>query len=138
MTTNPYPASILHSVSDALLRRQSDLSASLADAADAELHAADGRGGVSDFKDLAIEQSQADLRQAATDRAATELAEVNAAILRLQAGTYGLCLDCGDPIPQQRLIALPSSAFCASCQSSHEKRDAHRATLRLSKGASGA
>jgi DnaK suppressor protein len=138
MTTSPYPASVLQRVSDALLLRHAELSASLADAAAAQLDAADGRGGVTDFKDLAIDQTQSDLRQVTSDRAATELAGVTAALQRLKAGTYGLCLDCGDPIPEQRLLALPASAYCASCQSSHELRDAHRATLHLSKGASAA
>ncbi len=50
------------------------------------------------------------------------LDEVDAALQRLVAGTYGTCVDCGQPIPDQRLTALPASARCIECQSTAERR----------------
>ena len=130
MSTHSRPAPILLRVTDALNRRHSELCATLADAAAADLHPADNPADVSDFKDLAIEQVESDLRQASIERATTELASVNAALARLANGSYGSCLDCGDPIPEQRLLAVPASLYCTSCQSAHEPRDGHRAPLR--------
>lgn len=33
----------------------------------------------------------------------------------------GDCLDCGDPIPDARLVAVPNASYCVRCQSSHER-----------------
>src|SRR3954464_8888117 len=113
MSTHSRPASILLLLADALNRRHAELCATLAEGAAADLHAGDDPAGVSDFKDLAIEQVESDLRQASIERATTELASVNAALVRLGNGLYGSCLDCGDPIPEQRLLAVPASLYCA-------------------------
>lgn len=32
----------------------------------------------------------------------------------------GDCLDCGDPIPAARLVAVPNACYCVRCQSAHE------------------
>jgi len=45
-----------------------------------------------------------------------------AALERIDAGTYGLCADCGEPIPEGRLEARPDAARCISCQSRHDRR----------------
>ena len=45
------------------------------------------------------------------------LAEVEAAIQRLVAGTYGICERCGQPIAQARLEARPTARTCISCAS---------------------
>jgi DnaK suppressor protein len=45
------------------------------------------------------------------------LAEVEAAIVRLEAGTYGRCERCGQPIAPARLEAKPAARRCISCAS---------------------
>ncbi len=45
------------------------------------------------------------------------LAEVEAAIQRLEAGTFGICERCGRPIAQARLEARPATRTCISCAS---------------------
>jgi DnaK suppressor protein len=59
-------------------------------------------------------EQQRDL--ALRDRATGHLALVDAAIERLDAGTYGPCLRCGKPIPADRLEALPWAAYDIDCQ----------------------
>ncbi len=49
------------------------------------------------------------------DAALAELAELQGALARLEAGTWGTCTACGDDIATGRLAALPSTAFCAAC-----------------------
>jgi DnaK suppressor protein len=44
------------------------------------------------------------------------LAAVEAALARLDDGTYGACLRCGRPIAPERLEALPWAAHCIECQ----------------------
>ncbi len=45
------------------------------------------------------------------------LAEVDAAIARLETGTYGLCVRCAQPIATGRLEARPAASTCISCAS---------------------
>jgi RNA polymerase-binding transcription factor DksA len=41
-----------------------------------------------------------------------ELAEIDAALARIEAGTYGICEACGKPIEEARLEAIPYARFC--------------------------
>lgn len=50
------------------------------------------------------------------DKNAEHLADVDAAIARLDDGTYGTCIRCGRPIAPERLDALPWAARCIDCQ----------------------
>ncbi|GBD84692.1 general stress protein 16O [bacterium BMS3Abin02] len=43
------------------------------------------------------------------------LAQVEDALRRLDAGTYGICVDCGKRIPAARLTALPYTTLCVEC-----------------------
>jgi DnaK suppressor protein len=79
---------------------------------------------VSDFKDAAVEESQAVVDDAQAAHAARELGQVHSAMRRLDDGTYGECLDCGEAIEIQRLAALPATTFCTSCQSAREHEHA--------------
>ena len=45
------------------------------------------------------------------------LAEIEAALEKLEAGTYGLCEDCGQAIAPARLEAMPSARLCITCAS---------------------
>lgn len=49
------------------------------------------------------------------NEARAELAAVDAALARLDAGTYGRCTKCGEPISAARLAARPASAECMGC-----------------------
>ncbi|WP_242396026.1 TraR/DksA family transcriptional regulator [Anaeromyxobacter oryzisoli] len=47
-----------------------------------------------------------------------ELADIDAALARIQEGRYGTCLNCGGPLGLQRLRALPEARFCVACSGS--------------------
>jgi len=49
-------------------------------------------------------------------RNASLLQALRAAIARVDEGTYGLCIDCEQPIAARRLSALPWAARCRDCQ----------------------
>ena len=49
------------------------------------------------------------------------LAQVDAALARLDKGIYGICQRCGKQINPERLEALPSAAYCITCQSEIER-----------------
>ncbi|MEV5040883.1 TraR/DksA family transcriptional regulator [Microbacterium sp. LMI1x-1-1.1] len=46
-----------------------------------------------------------------------ELAQVAAALSRVDAGTYGVCERCGRPIPEARLEVRPQATMCVACAS---------------------
>ena len=50
-----------------------------------------------------------------------ELDDVEAALRRLDDGTYGRCVDCGSPIPAERLEALPHAARDIDCERAARK-----------------
>ena len=54
-----------------------------------------------------------------------ELVELDGALRRIEHGTYGQCVDCGDQIDPARLEARPSAARCLRCQSKWESRPGH-------------
>ena len=47
--------------------------------------------------------------------------DLNAALDRIQTGVYGVCIDCGTDIANERLSAYPTAKRCIECQSLHEK-----------------
>ena len=47
--------------------------------------------------------------------------QIDDAIGRIEAGTYGVCEMCGEPIPPARLKALPSATLCVECKSHEEQ-----------------
>ena len=53
-----------------------------------------------------------------------EIAQIEAAIKRLKAGTYGDCTHCGEPISAARLDALPYAAHCIECETAMESGSA--------------
>lgn len=50
------------------------------------------------------------------DHLDSELAAVTAALARLDAGTYGRCMDCSEPIDEERLVARPTARRCTADQ----------------------
>lgn len=63
---------------------------------------------------IAFERSQV---AALVTQARAQLAEVEAALERLDAGTYGTCERCGQPIARARLEARPAARTCVGCVS---------------------
>jgi DnaK suppressor protein len=50
-----------------------------------------------------------------------ELAAIDAALARIEAGTFGACLRCGQPIGAERLEALPYVTLCIDCKRIEER-----------------
>jgi DnaK suppressor protein len=48
------------------------------------------------------------------------IGQIDAALERVEAGTYGFCARCGNEIPAERLEARPYAIYCVSCQSEIE------------------
>jgi DnaK suppressor protein len=73
--------------------------------------------------ELDIARSLADVETHASliDRAEERLKEIDAAMGRLDVGAYGICEECGEEIPLERLEALPFTLYCVDCQSKRNR-----------------
>jgi RNA polymerase-binding transcription factor len=73
--------------------------------------------------ELDIARSLADVETHASliDRAQERLKDIDAALGRLDLGTYGICEECGEDIPLERIKALPFTLFCVDCQSKRNR-----------------
>ena len=60
--------------------------------------------------------TQRDLDFCIGERETARLIELEAALKRLNEGTYGVCTVCGGPIMEARLDAMPETAHCMTCQ----------------------
>lgn len=58
----------------------------------------------------------AEVVAALREAAQTALADVDAALARMDSGSYGLCTRCAQPILPERLEILPMAAMCMTCQ----------------------
>jgi RNA polymerase-binding protein DksA len=121
-------AALLQELRQALLAMKSEAAA----AVEARLHgqgehrrdeAALPRHAEETDDDAAAEtQRQADVTHLA--RTATALHEIESALARIDAGDYGLCVDCDEPIDLRRLRAHPAALRCARCQQAFERQQA--------------
>jgi DnaK suppressor protein len=100
----------LKALRDLLSYRLADLRAELS--ADAAAFAADGAGVA--LRDAA--------EQVPFERDLAEIESVEAALHRLDEGTYGDCHRCGRPIALQRLLVQPAALRCGHCQTLFERR----------------
>jgi DnaK suppressor protein len=86
----------------------------------------DGDGKVVEALDAA-DASASDLAQdfdvALAEMAAQALRHVDQALGRLEAGVYGVCVDCRETISQARLTALPFAQRCRACEELREIRE---------------
>src|SRR5690349_9140429 len=70
------------------------------------------RNRLDETDDWAVADALAELDIAGVQHTLKELAEVDAALLRIVDDTYGECADCGEPIAPARLLAYPTATRC--------------------------
>ena len=74
-------------------------------------------GGLESYKaDDADAMRDTERNQAITRNSEQILAQVKTALQRLDAGSYGICQNCGKPINPRRLERLPYATLCVDCQ----------------------
>ena len=69
-----------------------------------------------DAADHAVQSYQKELLFLQGTQGHTQLSEGRSALDRLEEGTYGECLVCGNPIGEKRLEAVPWTPHCIACQ----------------------
>ena len=83
--------------------------------------AADREGGELEFDEGFADSGQVTAERGEVDALATSLLEglreVDDALAKFDAGTYGKCETCGEQIAETRLEAIPSARYCMTCAS---------------------
>jgi len=74
-----------------------------------------------DEQDVSESYQRSDVDLAVVQMKAETLARMDAALKRLDAGTYGRCVECEEPIAFERLRALPFALRCTTCEQSRER-----------------
>lgn len=81
-------------------------------------------GVVGDGADYAGARIRAGIEGELMERHLRDLEGLEAARGRLKAGTYGICVECADPIDFARLKLAPAAVRCAACQAERERSPA--------------
>jgi RNA polymerase-binding protein DksA len=78
-------------------------------------------GAVHDRGEEAVADLLYDIELASIDRHIKEAAEIEAALLRMAAGSFGLCMECEGKVGDDRLTVNPTAKRCYDCQQRHER-----------------
>jgi len=85
--------------------------------------AIEANDGSQDFEENAVDFLETQQEQSLLVNQQALLTEVEQALERIEQGTYGKCVDCGQPIPERRLEAIPWAARDVKCEEKLEQRN---------------
>ena len=77
---------------------------------------------VQDPGDQALSSTMENLRTSLQDTELQEYKRIIQALGKINDGTYGICIDCGEDISHKRLSFYPNAARCLACQETFEDR----------------
>ncbi|QRG06003.1 RNA polymerase-binding protein DksA [Xanthobacter dioxanivorans] len=103
-----------------LLRWKEDI---LKEARETLQHLQDENQNHPDLADRASSETDRSIELRARDRQRKLIAKIDAALLRIEDGTYGYCEDTGEPISLKRLEARPIATLSVEAQERHERRE---------------
>ncbi len=118
----------LESYRDLLLKLRARLKGDLTQLTDEALHlnGPESSGNLSNMPqhmaDLGTENYDQEFDLGLIENQQGTLEQVHEALARVSSGSFGLCLECEQPIAKPRLQALPYTAFCIECARKMESR----------------
>ena len=99
--------------------KKASLSAELAKTRSAEEETTEE--STQDIADKAVSSYTREFLYSLTDGERSTLLQIDDALGRVDVGTYGLCLNCGQLMTEKRLNAVPWAPYCLDCQELSEK-----------------
>lgn len=106
----------LEKVKQSLLARKKELEEQLTELATQQV----SDDQVQDTGDQAIASVMETLRNSLQDSEYLEYTRILQALAAIDKGTYGICIDCGEPISEKRLKFYPNALRCIACQEASE------------------
>lgn len=116
----------LNKIRAALEAKREEVRNNLAGLTEAEptpVGAIEASDGPQDFEDIAVDFLETQQEQSIQVNEQALLTEIEQALERLDNGTYGKCVVCGEPIPEKRLEAIPWAARCVKDEEQLEQRN---------------
>ena len=116
----------LNKIRATLERRRDEIRrnlASLTEAHPTPVDAIEASDGPQDFEEVAVDFLETQQEQSIQVNEQALLTEIEQALGRLDNGTYGKCIVCGQPIPEKRLEAIPWAARCIKDEEQLEQRN---------------
>jgi DnaK suppressor protein len=83
----------------------------------------EGARNIPDVADRASEETDRALELRTRDRERKLVAKIDAALRRIEEGTYGYCEETGEPISLKRLDARPIATLSLEAQERHERKE---------------
>jgi DnaK suppressor protein len=74
-----------------------------------------------DIADKAVSSYTREFLYSLNDSERNTVQQIDQALSRIEDGTFGFCLNCGTPMNEKRLTAIPWSRHCVDCQELAEK-----------------
>ena len=108
----------LDAIKDALIERRNEIEEQLQHLYREKI--TDGQ--VQDPGDQALSSTMETLRNSLQDAELMEYNRIVQALEKIKAGTYGVCIDCGEDISEKRLNSYPNAARCIVCQEAFEEK----------------
>jgi RNA polymerase-binding protein DksA len=120
----PWTAKEIADVRDTLRHDAERLMAEIASAEEEISHLLreGGEGAGNDQADVGSNTFERDHEMSMAKNARQNLELVNAALTRIDVGSYGVCESCGEPIGKMRLQAFPRATLCMQCKQRQERR----------------
>ena len=87
------------------------------------IHLQEDSGQAPDFADRATTETDRSIELRTRDRERKLITKINAALRRVDEGSYGFCEETGDPISLRRLEARPIATLGIDAQERHERRE---------------
>lgn len=116
----------LNLIKKRLEEKQTELQANLGGLTEAHPQPTDpveANEGAPDVEEVAVDATELEQEQSIEANEQALLTEVQAALKRLEDGTYGKCVVCGRPIPEKRLEAIPWAARDVEHEAALEQRN---------------
>jgi len=76
-----------------------------------------------EYEETAQKEKLSQPLDALDDRERREIEAIDRALRKIEAGSYGICESCGDPISEERLEAIPWTPLCHRCAEESEKTE---------------
>lgn len=83
----------------------------------------EGEGDMSDITDDAVRTYSQQIILQLGEREREQIKEIDEALERIDNGEYGICVECGEEIPEKRLKLIPYAKCCITCKEKIEVRN---------------
>ncbi|HBR71116.1 TPA: molecular chaperone DnaK suppressor DksA [Candidatus Dependentiae bacterium] len=116
MVQKKLPKAELEKIKKRLLERKSELEKQLTELSTEKI----SDDAVQDSGDQALSSVMETLRNSLEDSEFAEYKRILKALKSIEEGTYGICIDCSEPISEKRLKYNPHASRCITCQEKFE------------------